>query len=271
MPSISQEKIFQYSLLLPLLVVLCALTLLPNDSYSAARGTLQESIKQIDSLFQYGEIDHAETEALKLLSDRHLTDDDRVHLECLIGSIYVARSDSLGAKQAFQRALRLRPNLTLNPNTTAPKIIALFEVAKLENSPSYYMTDEQIELYEVAKIRLKAYPVGYVLPGWGILRQGKSREGTILLTSECALLAGTIYAAISANKAHDDYHAAGSDNAAARWDTYKSWVQKRDLLLISTAVLHTVGILDITYGRLALPGKTQLSINGSGVGIALTF
>jgi len=83
-------------------------------------------IARIDSLFKYGEIDHAESEVLKILPDHNLNDEQRVQLEVLLGSILIAKNDTTGAYQAFQRALQLHPSLALNNVTTSPKIMVVF-------------------------------------------------------------------------------------------------------------------------------------------------
>jgi len=226
-----------------------------------------ESITRIDSLFKYGEIDHAESEALKVLSSRNLEDEARIKLEILLGSIMVAKNDSVGAYQAFQRALRLRPDLILNNVTTSPKIMVVFEQAKKELKEDVVAphTPEQLLFLEQTRLRMQGFPSGYLLPGWGMFRQERKQAGWLYSSFEIVLVAGALYETYSAEQARKDYNKATSLNATSRWKDYDSATHLRDDLWYGVIGIHAIGLLDLAIGKIPGPGKSTIGVVPGGV------
>ncbi len=216
-------------------------------------------------------MNRAEDAALNLLPRHDLTDEERVRLEVLLGSIYVAKNDSSGAYDAFQRAIRVQPDLSLNPSIFSPKILTVFNQAKHDLIQPHTYTTEQLFQLETADLRNQGFPSGILWPGWGLYRQKKTLHGTIFTVIEGVALLGAAWATVSTNQASTDYHSATASNANKRWSDYRDWFHRRNALWIATGAIHGIGLLDLSFGNLPEPAKVNIALVPSGIRLSFSL
>ena len=71
-------------------------------------------------------------ERLETLPDLPRRDEQLVEACLLLGLAHVALDDPAAARASFKRVLRVRPDRRLDPEVYAPKVVALFEQARVE-------------------------------------------------------------------------------------------------------------------------------------------
>ena len=149
-------------------------------------------VHQSDSLFHAGDYEQVELLALRAEQDTTLlTIEERIalHLNGAYSLIMLSREND--ARRQYENALRLNPELTLDPVMVSPKFRGLFEEVKLA------IQRERIAEPKREVVTRGARPLSLALnlfaPGVGHLREGRAIRGVSYLALEAALVGGWLY------------------------------------------------------------------------------
>jgi len=209
-------------------VDLSAQTLTPIDS----------SLAEIKSLFDNGSYISAELQARRLLEDRRVSDSARVQLEKYVAFSLVAQGKNNSATEHFVNALRIDSSLTLDTVLTSPKILAVFNAAKVE----FYKENQEVRF---AGSRPGAAPGAssdrsfrtIVFPGWEQVYQGRTEKGDILLGAGAVTAISSITFDFLRRDARTKYlQATTPELASSRYNTYNAYY-KTEFYSVSAFIL----------------------------------
>ncbi|MFZ4621454.1 MAG: hypothetical protein ACOYNS_12910 [Bacteroidota bacterium] len=185
-------------------------------------------LQTIESLYNNGQYISAELEARRLQEQSGMSDSVRVQTEKWIAFSLIAQGKSSAAKERFVSLLRIDDAFELDPVLTSPKILSVFNDAKVK----YFMQKKTAAADSSAFIsRLllqQPQPVTYrtaLFPGWEQLHQGRETMGWIFLGSGAVTLASGLtceFLRADARSAYLKETAAGPiDDAYKRYNNYR--------------------------------------------------
>ncbi|MDK9700150.1 MAG: hypothetical protein OEM52_08405 [bacterium] len=240
-----------------LLIVVCVLA---QTTLSNALEPIPTVINSIDSLYRYGEIDAAEQLAVSALNRKDVSSEERFRLEMLLAYAYVAKNDRDGAKQAFLRALTLKPDYQLDPDAISPKIFEIFSEARHVIQSQTTTSKEDLLRLRKYETRWRGTPSGLLFPAWGLARQEKIAHAWIFGSLEIAAIGAATYATISTANAKDDYQKARTNNnPVEKWNDYKDWYRKQGYLWGSVGLIHLLGVSDVLFGKVPIENTVTIS------------
>ncbi|MGB9773715.1 MAG: hypothetical protein ACPL4I_06840 [Bacteroidota bacterium] len=184
------------------------------------------------NLYSSAMYERAELEARRALSaDTTFSPEYRTELEKYLAFSLVAEGRNREAKQHFIEALKLTPDLTLDPVLVSPKIIAVFDAAKGEfktyqNKPS----PPFIPPTPGVSWRVLVYP------GWEQYRQGRTIKGITLAALESALITTTLLLDMRRRSAHEEYLSAMElPDIESKYGTYNR-LRKAEIYTAAAAI-----------------------------------
>ncbi len=215
-----------------------------------AQATPEESnilkmLEQSKIYYNNGEYEKAIAELEKALNVLYkLKQNDRVEAYKYLGFSYVAFGDILKAKESFKKALSLNPQLTLDEATVSPKIIQVFEQAKIEMPKTVIVDTVQEEPTYKAVDYTGATWRSALLPGWGQMYKGDGNKGAVLMVSFLSCLSGMVVSAIVESRAHEKYR-----EDPSKYSAYNFWHNMTMWMLVGTGGTWTFGVVDAALVR----------------------
>ena len=147
--------------------------------------TAHANVKQeVDSLFAAGEFEQVELVMLRLGDDQgELSDEEFASIETTAGFAMIMLDREVDARKYFSDALKLNPDLTLDPVTVSPKFRVVFDEVKTT------MLAESVQPPEIVYrgARPSSRLFNLLLPGAGLIREGSLR-GTVYLAAQAVSL-----------------------------------------------------------------------------------
>jgi hypothetical protein len=224
------------SILICLLIVSGTTRLFADDTVSAIRNAYEE-----------GNFTHAEYLALKALQNpKQLSPEDVLEVHKLLAFCYVALDDRPSAIHEFLEVLDRNPRMTLDPLYVSPKIIEVFNAAKVQ----FQSRPRPKETFNPAdRIRLEASMRSLLLPGLGQLHKGQSTRGYAFMAAQGITLGAWIGLVIITDNRKDDYHSQ-TDPAEidASYQDYKTAFRLRNGAGIAAIAVYVGAFLDALYG-----------------------
>ncbi|RMF56805.1 MAG: hypothetical protein D6743_19740 [Calditrichaeota bacterium] len=219
---------------LVLLLLLTAVT----PSFSQSDGaTLLEEIQNAYAQLNFRE---AEIKAKAALRDfQRFTPDQLTEVHKILGLVYISKNNPVDARQQFELALSLNPDLELDPLLVSPKILEFY--AKVKRSwrakqRADVRSDARVRYVVVEDPRPAAALRSMLLPGWGQIYKGEKRKGVLLTTLWGIGVAGSIIAHIERQNAEDRYLAEiDPAKIESRFDTFNRWHKVRNSFLVFSA------------------------------------
>lgn len=128
------------------------------------------------------------------------------------------------ARTFFLKLLEIDPNHTLDPVTTSPKIITLFQQTKAEYLENLSDRLKNLTAQPATNI-IESHPASWralLYPGWEQYRRGYKWKGAAWLTIGTTTLAGTVRAILDTRDKRQRYNdATDATSAAERYETYR--------------------------------------------------
>lgn len=265
----------------PLHTALCGVVLLLLYAGLPAQAWAQVDpaarIAEIREAYQRLDYEAAEAGARAVLADhQHFTPDQLTTAHTLLGLIAYARNEPQAARQEFEAALQLTPDLQLDPLLVSPKILAFFEEVRAEMrqaEPSGPAADPSALRYVVVRDpRVDAALRSAAWPGWGQLYKGETLKGRVLAGGWGTLLAGAAAAHLLRGRAAERYHdETDPARIEARYATFNTWHKVRNNVLLGAGALWLYSYVDALLfrdaadapaGRLALtPALTPEAVH----------
>jgi tetratricopeptide (TPR) repeat protein len=210
---------------------------------------------RVDSLYEIvreaydiGDYDGAEYGALKALEhEPQMSERQEAEFRELLGFVYVARGRNDFALKQFFEVLKLVPSRQLDPLTTSPKIIEVFDEARREYVE--WMMRPPADRIPQAELCMAASWRSLVLPGWGQFYKGQKVRGTVFTAAQFLSLATLVVLQIEVNRRHDDYQEQQGIGAADAYDEYTRVWRARNVVGYFAAGVYLAAYLDALYAR----------------------
>ncbi|MCB2211341.1 hypothetical protein KQI52_04440 [bacterium] len=213
---------------LPLLILL--LVLLTAQGVQAQPQTGSEPVDRIEQYYLEGRLDKAELEALRLLNrPTGLTEFERGELYRILGFSSVARDDTDQAKQYFRSAFQHNPNMRLDRNLTSPKILSVFDEARIEFKQVRILDREAlVNDLKSYRLRVEGGVRSLLFPGLGQLHKGHKLRGNMMLGATGIAIVGLVYSHVMVLDAEDRYNRSEDPiSAQSNYDDFLTYWQWR--------------------------------------------
>lgn len=240
----------------------------PDGDASGLLDAMQDAYERLD----YATAERRAREALDAYGA--FSADQLVEVHTMLGLILYARNEPLEAREQFQAALSLAPSLELDPLLVSPKTLEFFEGIKTEFAVEGGAARPPVVRYvRVRDPRPAATVRSLVLPGWGQLYKGERVKGWALVGLWGATAGGAVTAHVLRSQAHADYlDATDPAEIAERYDTFNTWHQTRNALVLGAAAVWAYAALD----ALVLGGPEQRAVrlgpaSRTGFGVRILF
>ena len=215
------------------------------------------------------------------LSDSSLETPVRIRFLRLLGSSYVAVGNVESAKSRFKAMLSLDPEIELDPLSTSPKIVSVFQEAKAEfeadNTPVApdTLAPDLAPFEHRAGVWVGPALKSLVLPGLGQLANGDHAKGIIFMSAEALSLAGLVVSQMWYEDARREYgENTDPDRMAALYNEYNRWYMMRNGFIATSAGICLLSSVEAIIG--AYEGEFERRDRGLGFaplpgGVEITY
>jgi hypothetical protein len=169
------------------------------------------------------------------------TASDSVRVLELYAFSLVALGRNRDAEQAFRQVLHLKPGLELDPETTSPKIRAVFDAVRQE---------QHVESVPVPTRRDTLFParrasLPLLIPGLSQVRNHRPAKGYALLSAGALSLVGIGIGSFGYNSAHQTYLQANDPRTVQnRYSTANRWFRTRTVFIGTTSLVWLYSLID---------------------------
>lgn len=204
-------------------------------------------VLSIRQAYEEGNIDQAEFLALKALKQpQNLSSQELLEVHKLLAFCYVALDDHESAISEFFDVLDLNPRLTLDPVYVSPKIIEVFETAKVQYQSDVATREKPITPQQV---RLNASMHSLIVPGWGQIKKGQPTRGYAFMAAQGITLGAWIGLVFITNDRQDEYQNQTVESKIEdNYQDYKSALRWRNSMGLAALVVYISSFLDTLYG-----------------------
>ena len=222
------------------------MTIIPTG-VGAQTTTGSEPVNRIEQYYLTGRLDRAELEALRLLSKpTGLTDFERGELYRILAYSAVARDDADLARLYFRDGLKHNANLRLDRNLTSPKILEVFDEARVEfKQVTIKDRDALIDDLKSYRLRVEGGKRSLLLPGLGQFHKGHTIRGNLLLGAAGLTIVGLAYSQVMVMDSEDRYDRSEEPGvAASNYDEYRLYWRLRNGFGMAFATIWAGAALD---------------------------
>ncbi len=201
-------------------------------------GTTQ--LEEVTEIYQTGRLEQAELAAFRLLSRENLlTTIEQADVYRILAYIAIARDDLQSGQDYFHLALESNENLHLDRNLTSPKILSVFDEAKLNFKDVKRQREEaSASVQRSYRLRVEGGKMSILLPGLGQIHKGQKGRGYAFMTAAGLTISTLVYSQFRYNDAKKDYdNALLPAVATSAYDDYNSWSKTRNILGVTLGVI----------------------------------
>ena len=200
----------------------------------------------LEDLYNAGDYEKVILQAPSVLTAGTSRDDSM-----LVYRLYASSLIALGMNQegagAFRRLLAMNPNMELDPESTSPKIRAVFDQVKGEMTRALLQSPpaRRDTVYLRKPVSLSA-----LVPGLTRIRDHKASSGYALLAGFVASAAGLGVSIVAYDNAHRAYLQANTPATInSSYRVADAWYKARGVCIGTTAVIWGYGLLDALLAR----------------------
>lgn len=242
----------------------------------------EDPVRRIEQYYLTGQLDQAELEALRLLNKQSgLSDVERAELYRILAFSAVARDDTELARQYFRSALQHNPNMRLNRTLTSPKILSVFDEARVDFKQVRILDRETlIQDLKSYRLRIEGGRRSLLLPGLGQFHKGQSWRGSLFMGSAGVSVIGLAYTQVMVMDARDNYERSEEPMTAAQhYEDYRQYWRWRYGFLLATGSIYVISLLDAFLMPPSEEALQQVSVelvtkplnDGVAIGLAIRF
>ena len=203
--------------------------------------SIDSTLKEIERLYNNGQYITAELEARRLAEETQLGDSVKVQIEQWIAFSLIAQGKSALARDRFLFLLAINPDYELNYVLTSPKILAVFNDAKVKfvshkkNRPDSAETMLAVESPQPITFRT------ILFPGWEQINRGRTSSGYIFLGAGAASLGSGIIFEVLRSNSRDRY--LGATTVSEITSTYNDYNRYRKAEIYSFVAFAAIYLL----------------------------
>jgi tetratricopeptide (TPR) repeat protein len=210
----------------------------------------------------YQQLDYNRVETLSRQALTHYqqyTPAQLVELHTVLALVLMARNEPSEARQHFEAALSLNPQLELDPILASPKVRDFFEQIRQEmNTQASTPTALSWRYVVQPDPRPKAALRSLVFPGWGQRYKGQTQKGWFLSTLWSLLVGSSLVAHLEYKWAWTAYlEETNPSRIEDHYRTANHWFKTRNNLLLATGVVWLYGYLDALISPPTAASSTQ--------------
>lgn len=234
---------------------------------SAQNGSSFSTLNDIETLYNNGQYLSAELEARRMYEQTELSDSTKVLLEKWIAFSLIAQGKSSLAKERFVALLNIDGTFELDPILTSPKILAVFNDARVK-----FISQKKSAVIDSTNKSVQ-YSVSYrtiIFPGWEQFYQGRSASGYAYSGAGIiTLTSGIVFEFLRANARKEYLNAASLSDISTKYDTYNSYRKAEIYSFAVFAFVYVASEIDV-FTRSDIAIQPQYSTN-QGNQILLTI
>jgi len=183
---------------------------------------------------------------------------DRVEIYKYAGFIAFQNGNSTLAANHFWNLLSIDPTYMLDPVTTSPKVLTLFQKTKIE-----FLEDMNKRLKTLQLQTTRSTPWRAVFPGWEQWRRGYQGKGIVLGGAGLAALGGTVYSILKTRQRKDAYLSeTDPQRIKPLYAKYNSFYKKQYAFAYAFAAVWALSQIDLTlWSHPHISFKTSASFN----------
>lgn len=190
----------------------------------------------------------------KLRTEPGLSIDEKCGCYLYLGFVEVISGREAAAKNDFTQALKLNPDLLLDPVYVPPLILEIFNEARYEfeesekTIPEEMAKDPAISSIEPVIIPRFCYLANMVVPGSGFFARKHTTRGAIWFVLEATSVAALVYSYDKMRESRRDYMKASLESELNRkYDRYNTWYKRTWGWGISTGIIYLASQVDLVY------------------------
>jgi hypothetical protein len=225
-----------------------------QESDSLTGNNIIEQLDQAYNQFDYQRSAELLNAAFNSLDQ--LSVSDRVEVYKYAAFIAFQNNNNALTINHFWSLLELNPNYVLDPVTTSPKLLTLFQKTKIE-----FLEDmnRRLEIIEGGKKETDFAWRAFIFPGWEQWHRGYQTKGAILAGAGLFSVGGLIYSSVMASQKRNDYlDSQDPEEISIIYDEYNTHYQRQFYFAYAFIALWSISQLD-----LALWSKPRLSLSAS--------
>jgi len=253
-----------------IIIVSASILLGPLASGQASR--TDSALKAASKLYDSGSYESAELAARRLLEQAPILDSVRIEAERIIAFSLVAQGKMDLAREHFESILALNPTFALDPILTSPKILTVFQEARLLIA-SRYKGEGVSGGREDNAITSVSFRTAF-FPGWEQYHQGRSEAGLIFASAGVLTLGSAITFEFLRAPARTDYLSATHPaEIASKYNTYNRYYRGEAYSFIAFAAIYVASEFDVflNVGRSVEIKPSVVAPNSSGVSLLIDF
>lgn len=192
--------------------------------------------------------------------------ENRIEIYKYAAFLAFQKGNSTLAANHFWNLLNIDPTYSLDPVTTSPKLLTLFQKTKIE-----FLQDLNERLQKLQNRDRKTVPWRALVPGWEQWRRGYRAKGVALAGASIATLTGTLYSFLATRQKRNAYLSADDPQIIqVRYKEYNDFYKRQYYFAYSLATVWMLSQVDLTlWSRENLAVTTTASLH-SPDGFVLT-
>jgi len=249
----------------------CCILFLLISQAAAQPKTTQSLVENIHSAyegFDYKETDRLLEIALKEINTLSARDQIQVYKYAAFRKFQ--QEDNFQAEEYFWKLLEIDPTFTLDPLSTPPKILALFQKTKIEFLQNLQQRLQQLE----QSVTYSPVPWrSLVFPGWEQWHRGYRLKGGLWMAAGVGCLAGIVQAVVRTNQKKQDYeNATEPDDIRAEYNEYNRLYQSQFYWSYAFIAVWLSSHIDaLFFSPLKSPHQLSLTLNPTHPGLRFSF
>jgi len=245
-----------------ILLFFCMILPMMNLSAGESNANADNLVQQLASA--YNSFDMTKSEELLNIAMNSLDTfkaADQVEIYKYAAFIAFQNGNSTLAANHFWNLLSIDPTFTLDPVTTSPKVLTLFQKTKMK-----VLQDMNKRLKTLQLQNTRSIPWQAVFPGWEQWRRGYRGKGTALAGVGLVALGGTIYSILETRKRKNAYLAETDPNEIkVLYNEYNSIYKKQYTFAYALGAVWALSQIDLTlWSNPHISFKTSASFNEPG-------
>lgn len=223
--------------------------LLVSCNFLYAQQSEEKLLEEVRTAYNQLNYEEAEIKANAALSNyQRFTPTQLTEIHKILGIIYFSQNRAAEAKQQFENALSLTPQLSLDPLYVSPKIIEFFNEVKQgwqTKTKEKANSEGEIRYLVMQDPRPAAAMRSMLLPGWGQTYKGQRSKGRVLMALWGVGVVGSLVAHIKRQDAEDKYLSERDPGKIqSRFNTFDTFHKVRNSLLIFSAGVWIYSYVD---------------------------
>ncbi|MFQ6114418.1 MAG: tetratricopeptide repeat protein [bacterium] len=213
------------------------------------QGKNTKLLEEIRNAYNQLDFTEAEIKAKSALDDyQRFSPAQLTEIHKILALIYYSQNNTAEARQHFENALSLTPDLKLDPLFVSPKILDFFAQIKRDRErplEGHSSAQAEVRYVLVQDRRPSAALRSMILPGWGQLYKGDKTKGKVLISLWSVGLIGSVITHLARENAEDKY--VSETNPAkieSRYSTFNTFHKLRNSLLIFSAGVWLYSYVD---------------------------